>query len=68
MSVPLISLAGTNGLASNATLQLVINNCSMSMPVGSTGSILSVSGGQVFEIKDSDLTQSGNGALAVSVT
>jgi hypothetical protein len=68
MTVPLISLAGTNGLASNATVQLVINNCSLSCPSGSTGSIVNGSGGQLFEIKDSDLTQRGTGAFTVLIT
>jgi len=68
ISVPLISLAGTNGIASNALAQLVINNCSMSCPSGSTGNIVSVSGGVLFEIRDSDLTQRGTTALALGVT
>ena len=66
MSVPLVALSST-GVSTNSVVQLVVNNCSMSMILGSSGNIISVASGQLFEIKDSDLTQRVSG-LAVSVT
>jgi hypothetical protein len=64
-AVPLIALSSTVTIA-NSVVQLVIDNCSMSM-TGGAGHMISMTSGQLFEIQNSDLTHRGTG-LAVNMS
>ena len=62
-TAPLISLASSVAPPSNATNQLVIDNCSMSMSSATaSGHIVNVASGQIFSINGSDLANSGTGS------
>jgi hypothetical protein len=67
-TVPVIALASSVSTPSNAVTQLVLDNLSVSMSQAtSSGDCVTVSSGQLFEIKYSDLSNSGTGrAVTVS--
>lgn len=59
----LISLASSVAPPSNATTQLVIDNCSMSMSSATaSGHIVNVASGQIFSINNSALANRGTGS------
>jgi hypothetical protein len=61
-TAPVIALASSVSTPSNAVTQLVLDNVTVSMSSAtSTGDCLTASSGQVFEIKYSDLSNSGTG-------
>jgi len=64
-AVPLIALSST-GPTSNSVVQLVIDNCSMSM-TGGAGHMISMTSGQLFEVQSTDMTHRGTG-LAVNMS
>jgi hypothetical protein len=62
-TAPLISLASSVAPPSNATNQLVIDNCSMSMSsVTASGHMVNVASGQIFSINNSALANRGTGS------
>jgi hypothetical protein len=60
-TVPVVALSST-GVTASTVAQLVIDNTSLSMDSAlSTGDCVTVSSGQLFEVKFSDLTNRGTG-------
>jgi hypothetical protein len=65
-TAPIIAMSST-GATANSVAQLVLDNCSVSMPASSTAHLVNITSGQLFEAQNVDMANRGTG-LAINMT